>query len=130
MVDRSCVVRGRGNKDNHARNSAVFRLENGDLTLTPLFDFAPMYLDPEGIARVCRWQGDAEVAGTPPWDKVMDVLPDGVDVKVIRKALREFGGKIKGLEEIMREAGVDEDIIEFRKTSFEAHAKQLLSLKD
>nr|WP_255537805.1 HipA domain-containing protein [Motiliproteus sp. SC1-56] len=129
FVKRDVVNVVMGNKDNHARNSAVFRLENGEVTLTPLFDFAPMYLDPEGIARVCRWQGDAEVAGSPQWDKVMDRLPSGVDVQAIRKALREFGEKIGTLEKVMREAGVDEDIIEHRKMSFAAHADQLMSLK-
>mgnify|MGYP003625033037 FL=1 len=128
FVKRDVVNVAMGNKDNHARNTAVFRHESGEVTLTPLFDFAPMYLDPEGIARVCRWQGDAEVAGTPQWEKVVDVLPDSLDVEVIRSALREFGEKIGGLDGFMREAGVDEDIIEFRKKSFEAHARQLLSL--
>ena len=68
------------------------------------------------------------MAGTPQWEKVVDVLPDSLDVEVIRSALREFGKKIRDLDGFMREAGVDEDIIEFRKMSFEAHAKQLLSL--
>ncbi|OMH33859.1 type II toxin-antitoxin system HipA family toxin [Motiliproteus sp. MSK22-1] len=130
FVKRDVVNIAMGNKDNHARNTAVFRHESGEVTLTPLFDFAPMYLDPEGIARVCRWQGDAEVAGTPQWEKVVNVLPDSVDGGVIRNSLREFGEKIGDLEGFMREASIDEDIIEFRKKSIEAHAKQLLSLKD
>ncbi|WP_375338497.1 hypothetical protein [Variovorax paradoxus] len=35
------------NTDNHARNTAVQRLPDGALQLTPIFDFAPMFLDPE-----------------------------------------------------------------------------------
>src|SRR5690606_12996869 len=33
-----------GNKDNHSRNTAISRTEGGHIALTPLFDFAPMYL--------------------------------------------------------------------------------------
>jgi serine/threonine-protein kinase HipA len=40
-----------GNKDNHARNTALQRDFSGHIALTPLFDFAPMYLHPDGIAR-------------------------------------------------------------------------------
>ena len=47
-----------GNKDNHPRNKAVFRHEDSRVELTPLYDFAPMYLDPQGIARTCRWEGE------------------------------------------------------------------------
>ena len=39
------------NTDNHGRNTAVLRT-NGQVRLSPLFDFAPMFLDPEGIVRV------------------------------------------------------------------------------
>jgi serine/threonine protein kinase HipA of HipAB toxin-antitoxin module len=38
-----------GNKDNHARNTALQRDFSGQVRLTPLFDFAPMYLHPTGL---------------------------------------------------------------------------------
>lgn len=58
------------NPDNHARNTAVQRDFNGGIRLTPLFDFAPMYLHPEGIARRLRWQaGDGVLLS---WQRVLD----------------------------------------------------------
>ena len=58
------------NTDNHARNTAVQRDLDGGVRLTPLFDFAPMYLHPDGIARRIRWAlGDA---GRPDWRAVVD----------------------------------------------------------
>lgn len=61
-----------GNKDNHARNTAVQRDAAGRIALTPLYDFAPMYLHPDGIARRIRWAvGDA---GAPDWARVLDRL--------------------------------------------------------
>jgi serine/threonine-protein kinase HipA len=54
-----------GNKDNHARNTAVARRSDGRIALTPLFDFAPMWLHPDGIARQGRWEQDD--GGAPLW---------------------------------------------------------------
>ncbi len=45
-----------GNTDNHARNSAFIKKEDRSLRLSPLYDFAPMTLDDEGIIRVIRWK--------------------------------------------------------------------------
>lgn len=59
-----------GNKDNHARNTAVQRDFAGRIALTPLYDFAPMYLHPDGIARRIRWAGND--AGKPNWGRVLD----------------------------------------------------------
>lgn len=59
-----------GNKDNHARNTAVQRDFNGRIALTPLYDFAPMYLHPDGIARRIRWEGND--GGQPDWGRVLD----------------------------------------------------------
>lgn len=38
------------NTDNHGRNAAVLRT-GGQVGLSPIFDFAPMFLDPEGPGR-------------------------------------------------------------------------------
>ncbi|MBL4869294.1 MAG: HipA domain-containing protein [Pseudomonadales bacterium] len=123
-----------GNKDNHARNTAVHRFEDGRVTLTPLFDFAPMYLDPEGIARVCRWAKELESAGQPDWAAVMDHLSPvisatSVDANAVKVTLRDFGQKLLTLPDIMRSCGVDDDIIEFRTPSIEANANQLIGMK-
>jgi serine/threonine-protein kinase HipA len=59
-----------GNKDNHARNTALQRFASGQIRLTPLFDFAPMYLHPDGIARRMRWKDKERVI--PDWNAVLD----------------------------------------------------------
>lgn len=61
-----------GNKDNHARNTALQRDFDGRIALTPLFDFAPMYLHPDGIARRMQWGG--RDGGAPDWTAVLDML--------------------------------------------------------
>lgn len=115
-----------GNKDNHARNTAVLRLEDGTVTLSPLFDFAPMYLDPEGIARVCRWEGEAEQVGNPEWaiiiNRYAEYLPNAAT------ELRRFAKRIARLPDMMRDAGVDDEIIEHRLRSIEEHTQKLMAL--
>lgn len=69
-IKRDVVNLALGNKDNHARNTAVQRDFNGHIALTPLYDFAPMYLHPDGIARRIRWEGND--AGQPDWSRVLD----------------------------------------------------------
>ncbi len=61
-----------GNKDNHARNTAIQRDFQGQVRLTPLFDFAPMYLHSEGIARRIRWEDNDY--GQPDWRKVLGTV--------------------------------------------------------
>ena len=58
------------NRDNHARNTALQRDFDGQVRLTPLFDFAPMYLHPDGIARRMRWTGND--GGAADWGRVLD----------------------------------------------------------
>ena len=115
-----------GNKDNHGRNSALLRLDDGRAELTPLYDFAPMYLDPEGIARVCRWSGEREIAGDPQWESVVTHFPNHADR--LRAALREFGCRLEQLPKVMNDCGVDDDIIEQRGRSIQSHCRQLLNL--
>ncbi|MXX07730.1 MAG: type II toxin-antitoxin system HipA family toxin [Gammaproteobacteria bacterium] len=117
-----------GNKDNHGRNTALLRCETGIVKLAPLFDFAPMYLDPEGIARVCRWPGIAEYAGDPEWAAVVELFPG--KERTLRAALRDFGRQLRRLPDIMRVSRVDDDIIERCDPFIETHSRQLLELQE
>jgi len=127
-IKRDIVNVVMGNKDNHPRNTAVYRYEDGSVELTPLFDFAPMYLDPTGIARVCRWEGDLEHGGIPIWNRVIDALPVATPQEHIRDKLHEFAKHLEQLPKIMETAGVDSDIIDFRARAIEEHAMQLHAL--
>ncbi len=96
-----------GNTDNHGRNTAMIKFDNGNIRLAPLFDFAPMFLDDQGIPRMCRWTG-AEYGGMPEWGKVADLLKDlYVDTKHLRTELAGFAETIIKLPEIMEHCGVD-----------------------
>ena len=74
-----------GNKDNHARNPALQRFADGRIRLTPLFDFAPMYLHPDGIARRMRWKN--KEGNSVDWNGVLDEVSN--ETGLARVALAE-----------------------------------------
>jgi len=117
------------NPDNHARNTAVHTVD-GATRITPLFDFAPMYLDPEGITRAARWYHPESKKELPHWK---DVLPhlglDRPEHQHLVETLVRFGEQLETLPECMRDAGVDEDIVEFATPSIAAQCQQLLELR-
>ncbi|NRA46987.1 MAG: HipA domain-containing protein [Oligoflexales bacterium] len=47
------------NNDNHGRNQSVLKNKN-KVFLSPVYDFAPMKFDPEGIVRNTRWSENEE----------------------------------------------------------------------
>jgi serine/threonine-protein kinase HipA len=117
------------NPDNHARNTAVQTVD-GVTRLTPLFDFAPMYLDPEGITRAARWYAPGTRRELKNWTGVLThmALPAAEHAQVV-EALVGFGARLETLAGCMRDAGVDEDIIDFVAPSIAAQRDQLLALR-
>ena len=116
------------NTDNHARNTAVQKI--GDqVQLTPLFDFAPMYLDPEGIARVLRWYHPSTRKELTNWGDILDALELNPGERApVRQALAEFGNRLDTLTESMQVAGVDHDIIEHLQPAIDEQRRQLQDL--
>jgi len=99
-----------GNTDNHGRNTAILRRQ-GRMTLAPLYDFAPMFLDPAGISRVTRW--DAEPPGEQPdWKVVADNLGDYLDPKELRAWFRGLAVRVGDLPETMLQCGVSPEIVD------------------
>jgi len=98
------------NTDNHGRNTAVLRTK-GEVRLSLLFDFAPMFLDPEGIGRVSRWQ-DERPGDQPQWAIICEKLGNILDTFETRTWLAGLGEDVKRLPETMLDCRVDDDIIQ------------------
>jgi hypothetical protein len=58
---------------------AIQRKQDGSIGLTPLFDFAPMWLHPDGIARKMCW--DADDQGSPIWSSVITQAAEAGNVE-------------------------------------------------
>jgi serine/threonine-protein kinase HipA len=117
------------NTDNHARNTAVQTIGD-EVRLTPLFDFAPMYMDPEGISRAARWYHPATGRELTQWQDVIEALQfDAAERKRVVEALAGFGAELGGLAEVMRAAGVDADIIDYLQKPIATQIRQLGELR-
>jgi serine/threonine-protein kinase HipA len=116
------------NTDNHARNTAVQQV-GAEVRLTPLFDFAPMYLDPDGIPRAARWYHPDTQKELHDWPTILATIamPDA-ERQQIRRTLYGFGQQLTALERYMQEAAVDDDIIAFLRPHIAGQIAQLKAL--
>lgn len=112
------------NTDNHGRNTSFQTLPDCTVRLTPVYDFAPMFLDPEMIPRNSRWRIDhREITD------LMEILariemPDDVRHAVVQQ-LAPFAKKLRNLPAIMKECGVDGSIIQACQLSIEKQVSLL-----
>jgi serine/threonine-protein kinase HipA len=125
-----------GNKDNHARNTALQRDFQGRIALTPLYDFAPMYLHPDGIARRIRWEQNdgAQV----DWSRVLDAVCEPIPgskkpLRLEREALAEgLRAMASVLAEIARDGlamGMEPDVHQHLKPGIERLAREMEALR-
>lgn len=117
------------NPDNHARNTAVQTVD-GVTRITPLFDFAPMYLDPEGITRAARWYHLETGKELQRWKDVLAQLALPIqEHQQLVETLIDFGKRLGNLSEFMSEANIDNDIVDFVTTGIATQRAQLLELR-
>ncbi|NTX31483.1 type II toxin-antitoxin system HipA family toxin [Burkholderia pyrrocinia] len=123
-----------GNKDNHARNTALQRDFDGRVALTPLYDFAPMYLHPDGIARRIRWEGND--GGRPDWARVLDGVvrssePQAgeahaaLDRDALRARLHAMAPRLQEIADRGVDLGLEHDVHAFLKPGIERLAREL-----
>lgn len=100
------------NVDNHGRNSAFLKKHGAATELSPLYDFAAMSLDPEGIPRASLWHGMEPSIGRPDWVAVGRSLSDIADVPPTIAFLAAHSKKVVELPAIMQSAGVETQVIQ------------------
>ena len=117
-----------GNKDNHARNTAIQRRHDGAVSLTPLFDFAPMWLHPDGIARRIRWEADD--GGSPNWASVIDQACEAakVDHARVKTGIQMMAAPLATLFADARGLGIDEQFLKPLEKRLENIRSQLEKL--
>lgn len=118
-----------GNKDNHTRNTAIQRHFDGTVQLTPLFDFAPMWLHPDGIARTTRWEQDDQ-GGAPLWKSVIQQVAEvtSIDSQLLVELLQQQLPFYQKLIALMQDIGIDQEIIENSRYRIENICQQLSEL--
>ena len=119
-----------GNPDNHGRNTALQKRPDGTVRLTPLFDFAPMRLDPAGILRSTRWACMGSSDSRPDWKLICETAAPGVmPAPALMTALLNKQPFLAALPEITRRHGVPEEAIERACSTHEAMAEAVAALK-
>ena len=116
------------NTDNHARNTAVQRLGDGTVQLTPLFDFGPMFLDPEVVPRTMHWR-DERGTRQNDWLQVFETLGIDDDERIrLARALAPFADVVAEIPSMAADHGVDAFVLEQCRASIEQQAEQLHDL--
>jgi len=103
-----------GNPDNHGRNTALCKTEDGQIRLAPLFDFAPMKLSPAVIMRSTKWECmKAEGRDyNPDWREVCKAAAgDNLQADHIMAALAEKEEFIQSLPTIAKKHGTPDEVI-------------------
>lgn len=127
LVARDAVRLALADPDNHGRNTALWRREGG-IALAPLYDLAPMVLDPEGIRRATRWQGE-DHAG-PDWSQVVATLAHLVPPATLAGRLVELGRALHQVPAWMAELEVDPTVREVVEPHLARTRQRLLELEE
>jgi serine/threonine-protein kinase HipA len=96
--------------DNHARNAALLK-QAGQVWLAPVYYFAPMKADPEGIIRSLRWGTPFEEGGRFDWRGIALALTDLVEPERLCNELNALASQLVGLRDRLRQRGVPERIL-------------------
>ncbi|MGL5775775.1 MAG: HipA domain-containing protein, partial [Aeromonas veronii] len=106
-----------GNSDNHGRTTALLKSGTG-IWLAPVYDFAPMKADPEGIRRTTQWGLGLEEGGEFDWVAIAQHLSRWADSDILLTALTELAQRLKGLKGRLELRGVPEAILQMPTFNF------------
>lgn len=89
-----------GNTDNHGRNLSVQR-ETDSISLAPMYDIAPMVMDPAGVVRTTRWPDGIEQLNQVAWRRACQQLGRWVDGDELFEGLREDAAALLALPDLL-----------------------------
>ncbi|WP_145515042.1 type II toxin-antitoxin system HipA family toxin [Yersinia massiliensis] len=118
MVQRDLLNVAFGNPDNHGRNTALIKRPEG-MWLSPIYDFAPMKADPEGIARVTKWGSPYEEGGNFNWKAIITELSDLADPNHVFYEFQQTAQKLMGLKSRLKMRGVPDSILNMPGMAFD-----------
>ncbi len=107
-----------GNSDNHARNTALLK-QPGRVWFSPIYDFAPMKADPEGVIRTLQWGSPFEEGGRFDWHGIAATLTDLVEPEQLLSELGILARQLVGLRERLLQRGVSERLLTMPVLGFE-----------
>lgn len=113
-----------GNSDNHGRNIAFLRSKN-DIKLAPIYDFAPMKADPEGIVRTIKWSDKVEKGGEYDFQAIAESLAYHIEPSQLMSALHQTAQQLLDLQSQLHQRGVPTSILTFPTIGFDKIPEKL-----
>ncbi len=113
-----------GNSDNHGRNTAFLR-DDKRIWLAPIYDFAPMKADPEGIVRTMKWQSPIESGGNYRFDLLVESLADLVEPTRLLNELQQTAQQVTTLKSDLADKGVPDSILNYPAIGFDYLTEKL-----
>ena len=108
-----------GNSDNHGSNTSFYKDEKG-IRLTPIYDFAPMKADPEGVPRTTKWAAPAlELGGAFNFVEIAYSLSDLIEPEHLLSELKATARQLVGLKQRLIVRGVPEQIVNMTAIGFD-----------
>jgi serine/threonine-protein kinase HipA len=98
-----------GNSDNHGRNTSVLKSAR-TVWLAPVYDFAPMKMDPEGVTRTTHW-GPLEAGGDVDWPRLLKTF--GPHEDAVGQGVRSLAAQLVELPKLLVELGLPRQTLEF-----------------
>lgn len=97
-----------GNTDNHGRNLAILR-GKASVRFAPIYDLAPMVMDPEGVVRTIRWPEGIEQMNRVDWRRVCQKLGRWYDEDALYEGLREDAARLLALPDVLASLELPEE---------------------
>ena len=108
-VQRACPNLVFGKAATNGRNPALLKSADA-VWLEPVYDFAPMKMDLEGITRTTQW-AQFERGGDVEWRGLLSTF--GEHEPLVRDGLRALAERLTGLPALLRELGLPQETLEF-----------------
>ena len=116
-----------GNSDNHGRNSSLLKQPGLPVKLAPVYDFAPMKADPEGVIRTTTWGTDSglESGGNFDWiaialatENTLAAKGYNVSAEAIITELSTLAHKLVDLKDRLHSEKLPENILNMPSIGF------------
>lgn len=130
-IERDIANQALGNPDNHGRNTALSQFPDGSISLSTLFDFAPMRLADEGLLHSTRWGAmrKRHLDTNPVWlDVFKSIYPDD-EAAVVRLQLEipRFAERLPSIRNDAQNLGIREEVINLAMANCNAVAERVLA---
>ncbi len=116
-----------GNSDNHGRNIAIVR-DQEKIGLAPIYDFAPMKADPQGVVRTTTWAPNIEHGGKLNFHQISQTLSDLVESDRLLEEVATLVDSLLSLKGRLEKRGVPKSIINYPSIGFNYISNKLQSM--